>query len=576
MDFNWILEIMRSPWILLFFLPLVGYFCWHNVYDYNDLADVVTAIGANEGTIFVPNEIAVTADLTIPANVTLRFIQGGSLNISAGKTVTINGHIEAGLYQIFEGSGSVSFGSGAIEKAYPEWWGAAADGVTDDTAELLAAIASGKIVVLQAGETYIFSSNLDLNQENAGLISLGIEATLKTPSDIIGVTISAQRTTAKNFRVEKTGTISTTSGIKFVDGVYRGEYRNLSVVNFKDSFEFYADTLGIAYNELVNLYGYGATGAVIYIHESGAGWVNENSFLNCCCSPAAAGRSVIAEGSNNKFLGCAFEGVTAFLHSVHELGYNVYDDCRFEAPSGYGILFENPSTGLMFKSRLTQSHYECLRPFFSLQSGVAEILDHHFSGTLRWDFATPDRVTTAVDADSNSGQKVLNVTSTARFYRKDSVLVDEGGDREEWCCINTIQDGISLTMENNLRYTHTAVQADAVIAKGRLHGIEREVGKNTLDKIDRFKDGEKETLEGSLVWDPANLIDGAGETSAGITVVGAAIGDAIIVYPPYDMQDVLYRGYVQAADTVEIRIQNESGGARDLASATWKVKVLKY
>lgn len=83
-------------------------------------------------------------------------------------------------------------------------------------------------------------------------------------------------------------------------------------------------------------------------------------------------------------------------------------------------------------------------------------------------------------------------------------------------------------------------------------------------------------LEGSLVWNPANLIDGTGETSSAITVVGAAVGDAVIVYPPYDMRDITYSGYVQAADTVEIRIQNESTAARDFASGTWKVKVWKH
>jgi hypothetical protein len=47
------------------------------------------------------------------------------------------------------------------------------------------------------------------------------------------------------------------------------------------------------------------------------------------------------------------------------------------------------------------------------------------------------------------------------------------------------------------------------------------------------------------------------------------------VYPPYDLQDCIVTGYVQAADTVEIRIQNESGGIIDFASGTWKVKVIK-
>jgi len=78
----------------------------------------------------------------------------------------------------------------------------------------------------------------------------------------------------------------------------------------------------------------------------------------------------------------------------------------------------------------------------------------------------------------------------------------------------------------------------------------------------------------SATWDPASLIDGAGETKS-ITVAGAALGDIVLVAPPYDMQDFVFSGYVQAANTVEIRIQNESTATVNLGSGTWKVIVLR-
>ncbi|MBA7690314.1 hypothetical protein ES703_98839 [subsurface metagenome] len=81
--------------------------------------------------------------------------------------------------------------------------------------------------------------------------------------------------------------------------------------------------------------------------------------------------------------------------------------------------------------------------------------------------------------------------------------------------------------------------------------------------------------DGSIVWDPGNLVDGAGETSSGITVTGAAPGDFVLVSAPYDLQDCVASGYVQAADTVEIRLQNESGGTRNFASGTWRIRVIK-
>lgn len=74
--------------------------------------------------------------------------------------------------------------------------------------------------------------------------------------------------------------------------------------------------------------------------------------------------------------------------------------------------------------------------------------------------------------------------------------------------------------------------------------------------------------------DPAGLADGAGATAA-VAVTNAALGDYVLVGAPYDLQDHTVTGYVQAAGTVEVRIQNESGGSVNLASGTWKIKVLR-
>jgi len=82
-------------------------------------------------------------------------------------------------------------------------------------------------------------------------------------------------------------------------------------------------------------------------------------------------------------------------------------------------------------------------------------------------------------------------------------------------------------------------------------------------------------LTGTIVWDPGNLVDGTGETSAAITVTGAVLGEYVIVAAPYDLQGITCNGYVSAANAVKIRIQNETTGAIDLASGTWKVKVIK-
>lgn len=83
----------------------------------------------------------------------------------------------------------------------------------------------------------------------------------------------------------------------------------------------------------------------------------------------------------------------------------------------------------------------------------------------------------------------------------------------------------------------------------------------------------KSVFNGSETINPGSLIDAAGETVT-ITVAGAAIGDFAMVAPGVDLQGITVSAYVSAADTVSCRIQNETGGTIDLASSTWKAKVI--
>jgi hypothetical protein len=80
--------------------------------------------------------------------------------------------------------------------------------------------------------------------------------------------------------------------------------------------------------------------------------------------------------------------------------------------------------------------------------------------------------------------------------------------------------------------------------------------------------------EGYITWNPANLADGAGETSPDVTLTGVTFSYTILVRPPYDLQGLVCTGYVQASGIVKIRIQNESGGAVDLASGVWYVRAI--
>jgi len=74
--------------------------------------------------------------------------------------------------------------------------------------------------------------------------------------------------------------------------------------------------------------------------------------------------------------------------------------------------------------------------------------------------------------------------------------------------------------------------------------------------------------------DPASLADGAG-ASTDVTVTGAALGDFVMAAPKVDVVDLIVDARVTAANTVTIRVQNESGSGANLASSTWNILVIR-
>jgi len=80
-------------------------------------------------------------------------------------------------------------------------------------------------------------------------------------------------------------------------------------------------------------------------------------------------------------------------------------------------------------------------------------------------------------------------------------------------------------------------------------------------------------LTGTTTWNPGNLADGAGETKA-VTVTGAALGDIAIACLDKDISEMVISAHVSAADTVEVRLQNETTGAVDVADGNVYVMVI--
>jgi hypothetical protein len=155
-----------------------------DVRDYSSFAAAITAIGSLKKTLLIPNEQAISGSIAVPSNIGLWFLEGGSLAIATGATVTINGHVEAGLFKIFScsGTGKVLFGKGGVSKILTSWWGVTGIGDQDDALAIQAAIDSAPedSFVYSPGPSTKILSALQLRTKGlhikiSGLLTLGTD-----------------------------------------------------------------------------------------------------------------------------------------------------------------------------------------------------------------------------------------------------------------------------------------------------------------------------------------------------------------------------------------------------------------
>jgi hypothetical protein len=104
--------------------------------DYTALNTLLTSLGSTKTDLYFPRgTYKISCDITIPSTIRVIFENNAILSVDSDKVVTINGEIDAGLYQIFTGSGSFS-GTFAGNSIYPHWYGVVANGTTDDSSAL--------------------------------------------------------------------------------------------------------------------------------------------------------------------------------------------------------------------------------------------------------------------------------------------------------------------------------------------------------------------------------------------------------------------------------------------------------
>lgn len=109
---------------------------------------LTTNIGLEEGVYNITSDLTVNAQLVVP--------KGAIIDIANGVTLTINGQILAGRYQIFSGNGDVVVDSESQPIGYPEWFGAKAnDNAIDNKAAIEKCVKAFCITELSSGDYYV-------------------------------------------------------------------------------------------------------------------------------------------------------------------------------------------------------------------------------------------------------------------------------------------------------------------------------------------------------------------------------------------------------------------------------------
>jgi hypothetical protein len=142
-------------------------------------ADLVAACALPDNIICnISGNITIDTNLTIPNNITLKFSNQAKLTIQGGVTVTINGYIDAGLWQIFVPTGTIK-GTIKNPRLYAIWFGVTPDDGTkkDQTSAIAKFLTIANVMKTEAyfikGSYYANEIDLSVFNGKGGIMISG-------------------------------------------------------------------------------------------------------------------------------------------------------------------------------------------------------------------------------------------------------------------------------------------------------------------------------------------------------------------------------------------------------------------
>lgn len=522
---------------------------------------------------------------------------GNVYSYSIASTATIDGGF------VINGPGSVGRFLAVDQKAANvKQFGATGDGVTDDTAAIQAALDSGAASIGVPAGTYACG---DLTASGPSSVILGRGTLLATTTDGEMLTLGASGIRLEGLTLDGNSTAS--QGIVIGAGLQRVTVVGCEVRNL-------AQTAGSLIVAGVNVHGDGYAHSIIncYLHDLDAtvGGVSRGVFVStnggasqvskhvtvdggviADISPSADGDGVHVQDpevashfsvKNVSFENCAKRAIKIQADYVSVEGVKIVNDVvEAAAPlidvygsyadvSGFQISGKRAGSGIAAGTSL----YDVTNVTFrggSISLDPAEVA----TGKFGIEFTGVVRRSTFSDLDIVGGQGGVR----ARLYASEAVtfdslrigataassvgmdfsLLDHSFLKVRGCHITGVTYGIHLNLGASMQVIgvtgsstswfirQDAVRSDLVIIRPRMYGE-------------------------LLGYDPGPILDGGAE-EVDITVPGAAFGDFCKVALQRSWEGMIVSGHVSAADTVTVRLQNDSGSTVDLVAGGVFVEV---
>lgn len=502
-------------------------------------ADEVSAAGG--GNILVTSLIRVSSDLTLSKNSVLEFKKGGGILVDSGKTLTIRCSIIAPEQQIFSGTGTVVYDSANNVRhpiARPEWFGAVHDNSTDDTAATRKAIAmvvpchgvvmlsNGQYSITdaltEAGRVHIFG----VNQNH----SLLVFRPATNDTSLFTATTGIDSNLYKDFGCVAAGAATGRRAFTYVDTddvVSRQRWLRVEFTGFDDWCIARSDAQydRIEQCRFVDCHASGDD-AVAITYFPGTGTFGANSLHINECEFQRNDRDIhVTVGTSVHIRGGSIENTGASATSK---------DNSIQLDTIYG-------------GSIRDLYMEGVR---SASSGGAIVID--------------DCVDITVESLHAVG-RIGGTTYTTHMIYFDGASV---GCAVLGCSLHDVTTSYIRAGSNKVTAHRNTYWHDVAGVQTRYTAY--------ADIIALISSPENVELDQWLTFtlDPADLADGAGQTQV-VSMTGARPGDAFILGPPYDMQDmVIGVPYCQANDTVEFRLQQENAGSSvNLgSSSSWKIR----